>query len=137
MSTQQKLYAAIKAMSGQARILTIPRLFVTLTKSHRAALVLSQCIYWSDKSRIGGGWFYKSFAEWHEELGIPKQGMMTAVRALTNGGWLEVQVKKAGGAPTTHYRVVMSKLADDLGALFDSTETVLSDSTENGQSSIA
>jgi hypothetical protein len=60
----------IRGIAGQANVLTIPRLFIDLTGDIKSALFLSQCIYWSDRSTIGDGWFYKSYAEWTQETGL-------------------------------------------------------------------
>lgn len=122
MSAHKEMIALIKEISGQARILTIPRVFVDLTKSHRAALVLSQCVYWTGKSHLEGGWFYKSYREWREELGIPQRGMMTAVNILTKNGFLEIRVAKVNGSPTCHYRVNMDELAIKLYVKLDCAE---------------
>lgn len=124
MSNQKTIIALIKSLSGQSNVLTIPRVFVTLTKSHRAALVLSQCIYWSDKSTMTGGWFYKSYREWHDELGIPKSAMINAVRVLVDMGLLQTRVQRNFLAPTCHYWVDLEAVAKQVKDVFDSVETV-------------
>ena len=146
MSNQQQIIAVIRAISGQSNILTIPRVFVTLTGSHRAALVLSQCVYWSDKGKDSEGWFWKTYAEWYDELGIPKRGMMTAIKNLKALHLVGVDVKKVRGrgAPTCHYRVNMEALVQKItnnlesagSALSESSKTALSESAENTRSSI-
>ena len=65
---QQQVYALIAQFSGQANILTIPRLFIDWTGDHLTALLLSQIIYWSSRTNDPDGWFYKSAKEWEEEL---------------------------------------------------------------------
>jgi len=126
MNAQHKIIRLIKEISGQANVLTIPRLFINLTKNHRAALVLSQCIYWTGKSSLKNGWFYKSYKDWHSELGIPRTSMIRAMERLTSRGWIETTVMKVHGAPTCHYRVNMELLATVIMEDLDSTETVLS-----------
>lgn len=111
----KQVVSLIRAISGQANVLTIPRMYVDLTKSHRAALLLSQCVYWSTRGHRGDGWFYKSFREWRDELGLPRHATETAVRTLKKLGYLETEIGTASGpSPTTWYRVNIDKLAADL-----------------------
>ncbi|MFH1076549.1 MAG: hypothetical protein V1753_06885, partial [Pseudomonadota bacterium] len=63
MSNQKDIFNLIKALAGQANILTIPRAFIKFTGSVEAALLLSQIIYWGDRNPRGK-WFYKSYREW-------------------------------------------------------------------------
>lgn len=106
------LYALIKALSGQENILTIPRLFITVTKSHRSALFLSQSIYWSDRATHDGGWFYKSYAGWLIELGLNQHAVQTCVKYLTGLGVLETKISKAGQRETRWYRPNIERLAE-------------------------
>jgi len=131
MHYQQQVYEAISAMSGQRHILTIPLLFVKMTKSHRAALALSQAIYWSDRGRDPDGWFYKSYREWKDELGIPRGAMARCIGKLRDAGLIETRISKVGGAPTMHYRVNRDKL---VSAVLDCIEMKQSDCPETIQS---
>ena len=101
MSNQKEVINLIKSISGQANVLTIPRIFIDITGDHLSALFLSQCVYWSDKGK--NEWFYKSDREWEEELALSAY----QVRRIRNNlsEFLETKIKKAGGAPTTHYRI--------------------------------
>lgn len=113
---EQKILSIIKSISGQANVLTIPRLYINLLKSHRAALFLSQSVYWSDKGASGDGWFYKSFREWEDELGLNQHAVETCVRVLRAAGLIETKLEKElnGFRVVTWYRVCMEKLADTL-----------------------
>lgn len=107
-SNHRQIIALIKAISGQSNVLTIPRVFVGLCKgSHRAALLLSQCVYWSDKGD-SDGWFFKTRDEWKTELGLNQHAIATALRVLP---WVETTVRPVRRTPKTHYRVDMSALA--------------------------
>jgi len=103
MSNHQNAIALIKAFSGQANILTIPRPFVDFMGNLDGALFLSQVLYWSDKGR--DGWFYKTYAEWQEEICLSEYEVKKAVKKLIDLGVLETQVRKANGNPTVHYRL--------------------------------
>lgn len=102
MSNQTYIISLIKSMSGQANILTIPRIYIDITDGdHLAALFLSQCIYWSDKG--AKEWFYKSDREWEDELGL-SHSQVSRIRKKLDP-IIKTQVKRANGAPTTHYMV--------------------------------
>jgi len=103
MSNHQDAIAIIKAFSGQANILTIPRQFVDYMGNLDGALFLSQVLYWSDRGR--DGWFYKTYAEWQEEICLSEYEVKKAVKKLVDLGVLETQVRKANGNPTVHYRL--------------------------------
>jgi hypothetical protein len=128
MSNQAYIVKLIKEISGQANVLTIPRIYITLTKSHRAALFLSQCVYWSDKSKDAEGWFYKTYSQWKEEIGIPRGGIETASKAV--GRWVEVKFARVNGHPKNHYRVNLDVLVSDISKVLESrTSKVLDSST--------
>lgn len=101
MSNQKQITDFIKSISGQSNILTIPRIYIDITGDHLSALFLSQCIYWSDKGR--DGWFYKSDKEWLDELGLSSFQIKRIKKDLEE--YIETDIRKANGAPTTHYRV--------------------------------
>ena len=103
MSNHQNAIALIKAFSGQANILTIPRPFVDFMGNLDGALFLSQVLYWSDRGR--DGWFYKTYAEWQEEICLSEYEVKKAVKKLVDLGVLETQVRKANGNPTVHYHL--------------------------------
>lgn len=112
MSNNNEIIKLIKAISGQANVLTIPRVYIQFTKSHRAALMLSQCVYWSDRTRDHEEWFYKSYHEWHDELGLNQHAIETCVKTLTDGGWLETKLDKVGIRSTRFYRPNLEKIAE-------------------------
>lgn len=103
MNNHQAAIALIKAMTGQANILTIPRPFVDYMGNLDGALFLSQLVYWSDKGR--DGWFYKTYAEWQEEICLSEYEIKKAVKVLVDRGCLETAVRRANGNPTVHYKL--------------------------------
>ena len=93
-----------KQFSGQKRVLTIPRPYLDMTGNHMDALLLNQIVFWSDRTKDPEGWFYKSYEEWQDELGMSTYQVRRAAAALAPFG-VEVKLKKANGAPTLHYRL--------------------------------
>lgn len=104
MSRQSEIFSLIQHLTGQKNILTVPRAFIAYTGSLEAALLLSQIIYWSDRTKNPQGWFYKSYLDWQAELSLSKHKVNTAVNQIKSKGILKTKVKKANGNPTLHYR---------------------------------
>lgn len=72
------------------RPIAFHRVFVTLTGSVAAALMLSQAIYWSLRTKDPNGWFYKTQEEWEEETGLTRREQETARKQLRGTGfWQE------------------------------------------------
>jgi hypothetical protein len=102
---------------GDKTLVLCPTLFVKLLDGdHKAAILLSQILYWSDRTKDPDGWFYKSYADWHAETGLSE----AQVRRIVNGDprvaqrqlplrdlGVETLLRKVKrtGAPTLHYRV--------------------------------
>lgn len=127
-SNHRQIIQLIKAISGQSNVLTIPRVFIGLCKgSHRAALLLSQCVYWSDKGD-DDGWFFKTRDEWKSELGLNQHAIATALKVLP---WVETAVKPVRRTPKTHYRVDMSALAAAVAERLDTERKPISDTERN------
>lgn len=102
---------------GDRTLVLCPTAFVALLDGdHKAAILLSQILYWSDRTKDTDGWFYKSYADWHAETGLSE----AQVRRILNGDprvssprrtlralGIETLLRKVKrtGAPTLHYRV--------------------------------
>lgn len=66
---RESISAMFIAFGGQQTILTIPRPYLDLCQgSHLAALLLSQIVFWSDRTDDEEGWFSHSYEEWLDEL---------------------------------------------------------------------
>lgn len=143
MNSQKQIIALIKSFSGQANVLTIPRVYVDVLKSHRAALLLSQCVYWSDKTDDPDGWFYKTFNEWNRELGMNQHAVDTARGQLEEMGLVKTKTGKVNGTNKNHWQVDFEKLVDVISNHLAETasthlaETATPDLAENAKSTIA
>jgi hypothetical protein len=99
-----KSRARMQLEFGQEQIITIPKWLVQWTGDYPSAVLLNQILFHT--SRKTDGWFYKSYPEWEEELILKENQVrrcLKTIRELDLG--LETKVKKANGAPTTHYKV--------------------------------
>ena len=100
-NNKDQILSIIKSISGQANILTVPRMFVALTGDTTLAIMLPQLIYWSDRTTRSDGFVYKSAADWAIEVGASSY----SVRKFNQLPFIETKIIKANGSPTTHYRV--------------------------------
>lgn len=91
------------------------RVFFDLTDSIKAALMLSQAVYWSKRTKDEEGWFYKSRHEWRAETGMTREEQEGARRILRQlGCWQE----KLHGVPgRLFYRIDFNILYQKLWAL--------------------
>ena len=92
MNNQQAMIELIKATSGQANILTIPRPYIEFMGSLDGGLFLSQLIYWSDRGGQDDGWFYKSYLEWEAETTLSKYEVGKQANILKEKGILTTKV---------------------------------------------
>ena len=81
----------------------------------KGALLLNQILYWADRTNDPEGWFYKTYADWEEELGFKESVVRRIIKGdsriqnpkitLAEVG-IETTVKDSPtGKPTVHYRV--------------------------------
>ena len=124
MGNHDSIKQLVSKYSGQANIITIPRIYLDLLEGdYPAAALLNQIVYWSDKSKLPGGWFYHSRLEWLSELCLTYFQIKRATKKLLDNHWIECHVKRANGAPTTHYRVNMDKLTTAINKFLEIQET--------------
>lgn len=95
------------------RPIAFQRSFVKLGCGVTGALLLSQAVYWSKRTRDGSGWFYKTAIEWEEETGLSVKEQQTARKRLKDLGLLTENKK---GVPCKlFYRVDYKELFTALG----------------------
>lgn len=97
-SAQDYIIDQIKEISGQKNILIVPRIFITITGSINSAILLSQILYWSDKSTIGSFRkrliFAKAKEEFGMELGLGRRAFENAQKKLEE---FNLIITKEGG----------------------------------------
>ncbi|MHB1681213.1 MAG: DnaD domain protein [Bacilli bacterium] len=119
-SFQGEVFSVIASLTGQANILTVPRIFIDLTGNLQNAVMLSQLVYWSDRTSNPQGWIYKSFDEWKEETSLTRHALRKARESLEEIGVVATMVKKSNGSPTVHYQlnreIMLSRLFEYIQA---------------------
>jgi DnaD/phage-associated family protein len=95
---REEVVKLIKQFTGHENIIAVPRILIDLTGDQVLAMMLNQLLYWSDKKE----WVYKSLEDWCAEIGHISRRTMNEFAELP---YIETEVRKADGAPTTHYRI--------------------------------
>lgn len=98
--------------SGQAAMVTTPKLYVELTGNHSLAVVLNQCVFWSNKSASKDGWFHKEYQEWFDETHVPERTLRRRFDKLEQHGWITTKVKKIGGINVKHIYTHTERIID-------------------------
>lgn len=136
MSAQSDYFELIKQISGQKNVITVPRLFVKITGDLNQAVFLSQCIYWSDKTARKDGFFYKTAAEFSDELGVTPRQVRYAAERLEESGFITTEVHRANGSPTTHYRVNLDVVTASILQICNIEFTQLSNPSDTNVNSL-
>ena len=105
MSKQQEFFEIVKQLGGSGFLLTTPRIFIQITGDMESAHLLSQCLYWSDRSALADGWFWKTSQDWSEELALSDYRVRKAIGRLRELGILTTDLRKVNGAPTLHFHI--------------------------------
>lgn len=86
------------------------RIFVSLTGSVTAAVMLSQAVYWQRRAGGMGGNFWKTQEDWEDETGLTRSEQETARRKLRENlptAWFE---ERAGTPARLFFRVDLAEL---------------------------
>lgn len=106
----------IQELTGDRNVISIPRKFIDLTGDLNSAAILNQILYWSSRTKDPDGWFYKTYSEWQEEIGLTQYQVKRAITGdkrtkkdnlvLSDLGVQTIR-KKRGNAVKLHYRIDM------------------------------
>lgn len=108
---------------------TVESLLVKMMKSQTAAKAMLRLLYWTPKS-VNNGWVYKSACDWDSELGLtPAQIKLIHRRNILENFGVSRKLKKANGAPTTHYFIdfeaFLSRVAHFIGHSLEQVRALL------------
>lgn len=108
--SKNPLLQTLITMVGQSNVITIHRPLVDfLGGSLEGAMLLSQLLYWTPRS-VMGGWIAKSDLELQNELCLKRYSVRAAREMLEEKGVIESKLQKFNGFPTQHYRVRLDAL---------------------------
>lgn len=109
----QEIINLIRSISGQANILTIPRVFIDLTGDLKAALFLWRCVEHAEQSPGG---FTRSYQEWQAELGLSRAEIDRCRKQAAR--WVNAKLTRAdSGGTVLRYSVNLLQIATDLDNL--------------------
>jgi len=109
-SFPKTLKSVTRQVDNNARAILVYNTLIDLCGNLSTGMLLSQIVYWSSCTKDPDGWFYKTNAEWLSELRIGQYQLRNGIKRLKEMGLLVTKVKKANGAPTTHYLLLRGKL---------------------------
>ena len=96
----------IEAMNDQP--IAFNKHYVFIGCGINGALMLSQLVYWTSRTRNKDGWIYKTHEEWTQETGLTRREQDTARKTLKSLGFL---IEKKVGVPCKlHFRVERENL---------------------------
>ena len=100
---KQGIISLIKNFVGSSNLLVIPTKLIEFTGGLDTALLLSQIIYWSDKTT--DGWIAKSYREWFDEIRLSEYEVRSSAKKLEAEGLIMTKLKQFAGAPRIHYKL--------------------------------
>ncbi|WP_390889404.1 hypothetical protein [Lelliottia wanjuensis] len=108
-----KIFEIVQAMSGQGNTITIPcpylDFFAGDRQQHLLAAILNQLVFWSGKSHLEEGWFYKEHAVIAKEVRASSEDVirkaMSKIITQYLPGVIEEKKRKVNGTPKMHYRI--------------------------------
>ncbi len=104
----------MKASKLLDRPIAFHRCFAELGGSVNAGLMLSQAVYWSQRTKNGDGWFWKTAEEWQEETYLTRTEQATARKQLKRLACWQEELR---GVPAKlFYRVDFDALDELLSA---------------------
>ena len=98
MSVPIPMIKLIEAMNNQP--IAFNKHYVFIGCGINGALMLSQLVYWSSRTKNSDGWIYKTHEEWTQETGLTRREQDTARKTLKSLGFL---TEKKQGVPCKLY----------------------------------
>lgn len=135
-----QIFEIVQSLSGQRNCITIPvpylDFFAGDQQAHALGAVLNQLVFWSGKSDLNDGWFYKEHSELAAEIrGVSEDQVQRLVNKICTR-WLPEVVQKTqrqvNGTKKTHYRIDGEAL---INVLFPATQ--VSAESRNGKREVA
>ena len=108
-----RIFEIVQSMSGQGNSITIPcpylDFFAGDRQQHLLAAILNQLVFWSGKSHLENGWFYKEHAVIAAEVRASSEDVirkaMSKIISQYLPGVIEEKKRKVNGTPKMHYRI--------------------------------
>lgn len=118
--------ALIDAMND--RPIAFNRHYVSLGCGINGALMLSQMVYWSKRTKDKNGYFYKTQDDWEQETGLTRREQETARKRLRELGF--VSEHKHGVPCKVHFRVEHDNLYSALIKYAQNSQSSMAESAK-------
>ncbi|WJV37340.1 hypothetical protein QVN03_18265 [Raoultella terrigena] len=127
-----QVFEIVQAMSGQGNCITIPGPYLDFfagdRQQHLLAAILNQLVFWSGKSSLEDGWFYKEHAALAKEVRVIEGDVVRrAIYKITEQylpGVIQEQIRQVNGTPKKHYRIDQEELMLKIfPSILDSAQT--------------
>jgi len=92
------------------RPVAVPVILIKVTGSVKLAVLWSQLLYWTERTKDPQGWIYKTQKDLYDETGMSRKEQETARDLGAKLGVLMSDVR--GKPPTVHYRVDMDRMIE-------------------------
>ncbi len=124
MSTNIPIIRVIEAMNDQP--IAFNKHYVFIGCGINGALMLSQLVYWTSRTKNSDGWIYKTHHDWTLETGMTRREQETARKTLKSLGFLSE--KKEGVPRRVYFKVERENLYK---ALIEYSESIDINSMHN------
>lgn len=109
--------------------------YLRLGISVNSALMLGQAVYWSERTSSPDGWFYKTQAEWLEEIGLTRYEQESSRKQLVKMGIFDEDLR---GLPAKmHFRVNFERLAELAAQYVENQQTGLQENHKQACGNVA
>lgn len=126
MKIDPEIIALIDAMNDKP--IAFNRHYVALGCGINGALMLSQMVYWSKRTKDRNGYFYKTQDEWEGETGLGRREQETARKKLRELGF--VSERKRGVPCKVHFKVEQDALYAALIQYAQNSQSSMADSAK-------
>jgi len=106
VNTNIPMIKLIEAMNDQP--IAFNKHYVFIGCGINGALMLSQLVYWTSRTKNKDGWIYKDHHDWTMETGLTRKEQHTARKTLKDLGF--ISEKKHGVPPRIYFRVERENL---------------------------
>lgn len=114
MRNKEKVKKIIERYGEREIRVSFSKIYYDLTEDINSSILLSQIVYWSDRTKRSDGYFYKSYEDWFKEIPLTKYQIKRAATKLEDLGLIATKVKRVLGTPTLHYKVNMEALENKI-----------------------
>lgn len=95
------------------RPIAFQRVFVEFTKSITGALLLSQAVYWQNRTESEDGWWWKTQEEWEKETGMSRRELESARKSCGK----VLKFERRGIPAKGYYKIDVEELAKAVGTV--------------------